>query len=291
MNRSRRPRWLKRLIHRIPLDRIPSPIVAFMVYRVLGLKPVAGGEHQGGGQGGSSGSGEGGQGGSGEGGEGGSGSGEGGSSSGSGSGEGGGSSGGQGGQGGGSGGGPDPAAAAQRLLRKAEKERDEARQRAQELEDEKKSEEQKAKDRAEAAERERDEAASKARKLERLQLVRDQAVDAKLDPKVVAALAESKVLEGDDFDGDAAKELVGELKTDFNLQEVGGGQPQGFGQPTGGGSGGQGEGGGTGSGQAPAGATGEPDKDYRGGVGHGILSIIRRGNLPGAGGGGSDDDD
>lgn len=264
------------------LARIPTRRRGLVPPAGIRFRTEPGGQPAGGGGGGGEGSGgqpAGGQ----PGGQGGGSGGQGAPPAGSGGGQGG--SGGQGGQpAGGQGepaGGPSGAAAAQRLLQKAEKERDEALRKLQEKEDAELDEKQKAEKRAADAERKAAEAEERATKVEVRSKLRAAATGKVAVPEAVVDLSEGKLLDLKDADDKELEAHVTELVQRYSLPAAqggqGGGQPQGFGQPAGG-QGGQPAGG------APAGtqdagagqATGDPSKDYRGGIGAGILGILRQ---------------
>lgn len=199
----------------------------------------------------------------------------------------------------GAGGGTDPGAnanaAAQRLLRKAEQERDEARQRVAELEGQNQSDLEKAQAAQRVAEQKAADAEAKAEAAQKTLLVRSAAKAANLSEDLVADLAQTRLGDLADTEDDAgAKTLVASLQERYSLQPAGeAGQPTPFGQPGGPGGAGGGQGGG---GQAGAGganaedATGDPQKDYRKGIGRGILDVARSRGLASGGGSGTDDD-
>lgn len=206
--------------------------------------------------------------------------------------------GGGGGQGGagGAGGAGDPApeneaAAARRIADREKKRADDLERQLKEKNDAELSEKERAEQKAADAEQRATAAEEKAKKAERRVLVREAATAAKLNPDVVADLSESQLLEGDEFDAKAAEKLVADTKTKYSLQPTGGEPtPTPFGQPAGEGAGGAGGSGNQGSGDP--GATGDPKKDYRKGIGRGILDIVRRGGgVPESQGGRENDDD
>lgn len=169
-------------------------------------------------------------------------------------------------------------AAAQRLLKKAEQERDEARQRVAELEGQNQSDLEKAQAAQRVAEQKAAAAEAKAEAAQKTLLVRSAARAANLSEDLVADLAQSRLGDVADLEDTAgAKTLVESLQERYSLQPAGedGGQPQAFGQP--GGPGGAGGGGGQrgGGGAGDQGATGDPKEDYRAGIGRGILDIAR----------------
>jgi hypothetical protein len=162
--------------------------------------------------------------------------------------------------------------AAQRLLKKAEKERDEAKAELQRIADSKKDETTREREKREAAERRADEADARADKaLVKTRLLgraaaKTSAVQAAVD------LSEAKLLDLKEATDEELDAHLDSIVTAYQLPPAGGAPPQRIGTPGPGPQTTPGQGADAGAGLG--GATGEPEKDYRGGVGRGILSII-----------------
>lgn len=177
------------------------------------------------------------------------------------------------------------AAASQRLIDKANKDRDAAIEDARKLREANESDQEKTK-------RERDEAIAK-------QKVSDERADkAEVRAKLIAAatgkaampaavvdLSEAKLLELRDSTDEQLVSHVDAVMAKYGLPAPGaaGAAPAGAGTPgTGtqaGGATGAGASGGTG-GTVGGDATGDPTKDYRGGIGRGLLGILGGGKTP-----------
>lgn len=171
---------------------------------------------------------------------------------------------------------PNSSAAAERLRRKAEKERDDALQRLKELEDAGLDEKTRAERERDEAKREAAEATERATKAEvRSRLVlragaKTSAGQAAID------LSEAKLVDLKDSSDEELDAHLDEVVAKYQLPgPAAGGAPTSFGQPAGGGAPPAGGGGGQHpDAPGPDPATGEPEKDYRAGVGLGILSML-----------------